>query len=155
MVLRAITKDDKSCTYCCYVRWATLIVLTMGMPQRQTGPRTQECGPDCVYNKIRINRKVNGTRLSKNNAKLLWWSRFYNYLNGFFGMGYSSWWFWSWLVIALKFFYLINQTHTFLYKFYSSLAVVVNNQWYTFDKISKFLVINISVPGGGMEPAAP
>ncbi len=32
-----ITKDVKSCTYCCYVRWTTLIVWVGGMPRPQTG----------------------------------------------------------------------------------------------------------------------
>ena len=34
---RVIAKDVKSCTYCCYVRCATLIVWVGGMPWPQTG----------------------------------------------------------------------------------------------------------------------
>ncbi len=34
---RVIAKDVKSCTYCCYVRYATLIVWVGGMPWPQTG----------------------------------------------------------------------------------------------------------------------
>ena len=33
----AIAQDVKSCTYCCYVRCATLIVLVGGMPWPKTG----------------------------------------------------------------------------------------------------------------------
>ena len=35
---RVIAKDIKSCTYCCYVRCATLIVRVRGMPWPRTGP---------------------------------------------------------------------------------------------------------------------
>ena len=34
---RVIANDVKSCTYCCYVRCATLIVRVGGMPWPQTG----------------------------------------------------------------------------------------------------------------------
>ncbi len=34
---QVIAKDDKSCTYCCYVRCAKLIVIVGGMPWTQTG----------------------------------------------------------------------------------------------------------------------
>ncbi len=34
---RVIAKDVKICTYCCYVRCATLIVWVVGMPWHQTG----------------------------------------------------------------------------------------------------------------------
>ncbi len=32
-----IAKDDKSCTYCCYARCATLIIWVGVMPGQQTG----------------------------------------------------------------------------------------------------------------------